>query len=106
MRSWDFQAPGLIAFGEGKAAGIGALVKGRISGKVLLVTGPVLLRSGTVDPVLRSLREAGAPFADLCRDQRRTHQPACACGLSLFRSEGCAALVACGGGGPWIWPRP
>lgn len=100
MRSWDFQAPGLIAFGEGKAAGIGALIKGRISGKVLLVTGPLLLRSGTVDPVLRSMREAGAPFAIYAETSGEPTSLHAHAALSLFRSEGCAALVACGGGGP------
>lgn len=106
MRSWDFQAPGLIAFGEGKAAGIGALVKGRISGKVLLVTGPVLLRSGTVDPVLRSLREA----ARLSRSMPRpaANPPAC----MRMRPCPCSAARAARlwwpaeAAGPWIWPRP
>ena len=32
MHAWNFRTPGLIAFGEGKAARIGALVKGRTSG--------------------------------------------------------------------------
>lgn len=40
MGAWDFQAPGLIAWGECKAARTGAAVKSRVSGKVLPIAGP------------------------------------------------------------------
>ena len=100
MHAWNFRTPGLIAFGEGKAARIGALVKGRTSGKVLLVTGPVLLRTGVVEPVLQSLRKAGVPFALYAETSGEPTSRHADEALALFRREDCAALVACGGGGP------
>lgn len=100
MHSWDFQSPGLLAFGEGKAACIGSLVKSRISGKILLITGPVLLRTGAVEPVLRSLREAGVPFALHAETSGEPTSRHAEDALALFRRENCTALVACGGGGP------
>ena len=100
MHAWNFRTPVLIAFGEGKAARIGALVKGRTSGKVLLVTGPVLLRTGVVEPVLQSLRKAGVPFALYAETSGEPTSRHADEALALFRREDCAALVACGGGGP------
>lgn len=100
MHAWNFRTPGLIAFGEGKVARIGALVKGRTSGKVLLVTGPVLLRISVVEPVLQSLRKAGVPFALYAETSGEPTSRHADEALALFRREDCAALVACGGGGP------
>ena len=100
MHSWDFQSPGLIAFGEGKAACVGPLVKNRISGKILLVTGPVLLRTGAVEPVLQSLREADVSFALHAETSGEPTSRHVEDALALFRRENCTALVACGGGGP------
>ena len=100
MRNWSCFSPRCIVFGEGKAAGTGALAAQWGRGRALVVTGPYLLRSGTVEPVLRSLREAGllGPiYADIATEPTDRHVDEA---LALFRHEGCGTIVACGGGGP------
>lgn len=76
------------------------MVKSRISGKILLVTGPVLLRTGAVEPVLQSLREADVPFALHAETSGEPTSRHVEDALALFRRENCTVLVACGGGGP------
>lgn len=100
MAGWNCFSPKCVAFGEGKSASAGALLRQWAHGRALVVTGPYLLRSGTVEPVLRSLREAGLlgpVYADITTEPTSRHV---AEALELFRKENCSALVACGGGGP------
>lgn len=100
MRNWNCFSPRCIAFGEGKASETGAFAAQWGRGRALVVTGPYLLRSGTVEPVLRSLREAGllGPiYSDIDSEPTDRHVDEA---LALFRHEGCGTIVVCGGGGP------
>lgn len=100
MQEWTFRSPELIIFGEGKAGHVGELVKGRTSGKILLLTGPVLLRTGVVEPVLYSLRKAGVPLTVYAERSGEPTSRDVEKVLELFHTEGCTAIIACGGGGP------
>lgn len=62
MHALNFRTRGMIAFDEGNAVRIGALVKGRTSGKILLVTGPVLLRTGVADRCCNSCERRARPL--------------------------------------------
>lgn len=104
MGAWDFQAPGLSAWGECKAAGIGAAVKSRVSGKVLPVAGPrpraparrSLFRMPRGQPLGRAAfclrpgksRMTPGQGAHACRQSARArprrHRPAVPGGLSGF----------------------
>ena len=53
-----------------------------------------------MEPVLRSLREAGVPFAPTPKPAASSTSRHAEDALALFRRENCTALVACGGGGP------
>lgn len=65
---WNWFSPKGIVFGEGKAASAGLFAKQWGRGRALVITGPFLRRSGVVEPVFRSLREAGllgAVYSDI-----------------------------------------
>lgn len=97
---WNWFSPKGIVFGEGKAASTGLFARQWGRGRALVITGPFLRRSGVVEPVLQSLREAGllgAVFSDIPSEPTDRHVGEA---LDLFRRERCASIVACSGGGP------
>lgn len=97
---WNWFSPKCVIFGEGKAALSGETARQWGRGRVLLITGPYLLRSGAVRPVLDSLRDVGLlgpVYADIPSEPTAVHVDRA---LALFRAEDCRAIVACGGGGP------
>ena len=97
---WNWFSPKGIVFGEGKAASTGLFARQWGRGRALVITGPFLRRSGVVEPVLQSLREAGllgAVFSDIPSEPTDRHVGEA---LDLFRRERCGTIVACGGGGP------
>ena len=97
---WNWFSPKGIVFGEGKAASTGLFARQWGRGRALVITGPFLRRSGVVEPVLQSLREAGllgAVFSDIPSEPTDRHVREA---LGLFRRERCGTIVACGGGGP------
>jgi alcohol dehydrogenase class IV len=57
--TWTFHSAGQLIFGPGATAHLGETAMALNIRRVLLVTDPVLLRAGLVDPVLGPLREAG-----------------------------------------------
>jgi len=67
MEPYDFTAPGLIRFGEGRSLEVGAVV--RASGRrAWLLTGSSFdADGGPADVMLRSLDEAGVPWARIGR---------------------------------------
>lgn len=103
---WNWFSPKGIVFGEGKAASTGLFARQWGRGRALVITGPFLPRSGVVEPVLQSLREAGllgAVFSDIPSEPTDRHVREA---LDLFRRERCGTIVACGGEGPSTLPRP
>jgi alcohol dehydrogenase len=68
--------------------------------KVLLVTDPGVMAAGWADDVLSYLTEAGvehAVYAAVTSNPKATEVKA---GAAIYRSEGCNAIVAVGGGSP------
>ncbi len=60
MEPFVFNTTPSIVFRPGAAAELGALVGGRLGGRVLFVTDPGLRRLGLCDPAIASLESAGA----------------------------------------------
>jgi alcohol dehydrogenase class IV len=57
--TWTFHTAGQLIFGRNATQQLGEVAVGLNIRRLLLVTDPVLLRAGLVDPVLGSLSEAG-----------------------------------------------
>ncbi len=96
-----FHAPTLLRFGPGVVAEVGAWFAARGVRRVLVVCGPgATLRSGGLAAAVRSIRAAGCDalvFSDVPADPTTSAADA---GASFFRSEGCDAVLAYGGGSP------
>src|SRR5947209_2774937 len=57
--TWTFHSAGQLLFGRDAAQRVGEVAAGLNIRRLLLVTDPVLMQAGLVDPVLGSLSEAG-----------------------------------------------
>ena len=92
---WNWFSPKGIVFGEGKAASTGLFARQWGRGRALVITGPFLRRSGVVEPVLQSLREAGllgAVFSDIPSEPTDRHVREA---LGLFRIFICPEYCGC-----------
>jgi alcohol dehydrogenase len=88
----------VLLVGPGSAARLGQAIGDFGHRKLLLVTDAVIERMGLMAPLTDALRSAGTEFvvfADITPD---APIPLIEQGLELFRSEGCDAIVAFGGG--------
>ena len=95
-----FRVPATIQAGVGAAALTGAEVKRLGAKSALLITDKFLLDSGTVQPVLDSLKEAGIGveiYAGVDKEPTLQHV---AESLALLHKAGCRAIIGCGGGSP------
>jgi alcohol dehydrogenase len=93
-----FQMPSVIHFGNAAAAQTGPEAKRMGAKKVLLVTDAILMRAGTVKPVLESLSAAGVEAVIF---DKVASEPVLAFideGLKLLRKKKCEVIVAVGGG--------
>ena len=93
-----FQMPSVIHFGNNAAAQTGPEAKRMGAKKVLLVTDAILMRAGTVKPVLESLSAAGVEAVIF---DKVASEPVLAFideGLKLLRKKKCEVIVAVGGG--------
>jgi alcohol dehydrogenase len=100
MRTFSFQLPTRIEFGDGLSHRVGEEAKGLGGTRALVVTDPGVRAAGLVEPVLEDLRQAGIDglvFDDVSpnpRDLQVAH------GAAVASAEGCDVLVAVGGGSP------
>ncbi len=100
MPTRAFRVPPTIQVGTGAAALTGAEVKRLGAKTALLITDKFLLDSGTVQPVLDSLREAGIRveiYAGVDKEPTLAHVDE---SLALLRASGCETVIGCGGGSP------
>lgn len=99
MENFNFYAPTYFAFGKGKEAEVGHLVKQFGGTKVLLhYGGGSIKKNGAYDGVVKSLTDAGIPFVELGGVQPNPRSGLVYEGIDLCRKEGVDFVLAIGGG--------
>lgn len=100
MKTFSFQLPTRIEFGNGVSRNVGTEAAGLGGTRALVVTDPGLRTAGLVEPVVADLEAAGLStviFDDVAPNPRDT---SVAAGAELAVAEGADLLVAVGGGSP------
>jgi alcohol dehydrogenase len=100
MKSFSFQLPTRIEFGDGASAAVGDEAKGLGGTRALIVTDPGVMAAGLVEPVKDRLEAAGLSsivFDGVAPNPRDTSVVE---GTRIVEAEGCDLLVAVGGGSP------
>ena len=99
MENFNFYSPTYFAFGKGKEAEVGALVKRFGGSKVLLHYGSgSVKRNGVFDSVARSLAEAQIPYIELGGVKPNPRSGLVYEGIELCRKEKIDFILAVGGG--------
>lgn len=99
MDNFNFYSPTYFAFGKGKEAEVGRLVKQFGGTKVLLhYGGGSIKKNGAYGGVVKSLQEAGIPFVELGGVQPNPRSGLVYEGIELCRKEGVDFVLAVGGG--------
>lgn len=99
MDNFNFYSPTYFAFGKGKEAEVGTLVKRFGGTKVLLHFGGGSIKTnGVYDGVVKSLNEAGIPFVELGGVKPNPRSGLVYEGIELCRKEGVDFVLAVGGG--------
>lgn len=99
MDNFNFYSPTYFAFGKGKEAKVGALVKRFGGSKVLLHYGGGSVKTnGVFDSVTKSLEEAGIPYVELGGVKPNPRSGLVYEGIELCRKEGVDFVLAVGGG--------
>jgi alcohol dehydrogenase len=88
----------VLLVGPGSAAKLGQTVADFGHRKLLLVTDAVITRLGLAAPLTEALRAAGTAFVVFDAVTPDAPIPVIEQGLELYRSEGCDAVIAVGGG--------
>ena len=99
MRFVPIPQPGLLV-GPGSSGQLGQAIAGFGHAKILIVTGGSLPRRGLLKPLTDALDAAGTPYVVFDEITPDAPLPLVEKGIELFRSNGCDALVAVGGGSP------
>lgn len=88
----------VLLVGPGSAAKLGQTIGGFGHRKLLLVTDAVITRLGLATPLTDALRAAGTQYVVFDAITPDAPIPLIEQGLELYRSEGCDAVLAVGGG--------
>jgi alcohol dehydrogenase len=100
MRTFSFQLPTRIEFGDGLSRQVGAEAKNLGGTRALVVTDSGIRATGLLEPLLDDLKQAGIEgvvFDDVSPNPRDTQV---AHGAEVAADEKCDVLVAVGGGSP------
>jgi alcohol dehydrogenase len=100
MRTFSFQLPTRIEFGDGLSRQVGAEAKSLGGTRALVVTDSGIRATGLLEPLLDDLKQAGIEgvvFDDVSPNPRDTQV---AHGAEVAADEKCDVLVAVGGGSP------
>lgn len=100
MKSRSFRVPSTIHFGINAVREAGNEAKLLGARRALLITDQVLASSGTIDPVVGSLRDAGIAtviYEGVNSEPTSSHVREA---VQRFQEERCDILIACGGGSP------
>lgn len=99
MNNFNFYSPTYFAFGKGKEAEVGQLVK-RFGGSKVLIHygGGSIKRNGAYQGVVKSLEAAGIPYVELGGVMPNPRDGLVYEGIELCRKEGVDFVLAVGGG--------
>jgi alcohol dehydrogenase len=100
MKSFSFQLPTRIEFGNGVSATVGDEAKNLGGTKALLVTDPGVAAAGLVEPVQARLEAAGLGTVLFDGVAPNPRDASVAAGAEVVAAEGCDVMVAIGGGSP------
>jgi alcohol dehydrogenase class IV len=95
---WTFHSAGQLVFGRNAVAQLGELAARLGAKRVLLVTDPVLVKAGLVEPVRRPLDQTGAAVEVFPGGEPEPSMKATEACVALARQFRPDALVALGGG--------
>lgn len=99
MQNFQYFAPTKVVFGRGTESQAGELVKEQGATKVLIhYGGGSVVRSGLLDRVEASLKEAGIPYVKLGGVKPNPRLSLAREGIELCRKEKVDFLLAVGGG--------
>ncbi len=99
MKNFNFYSPTYFAFGRGKEAEVGSLVKRFGGSRVLLhYGGGSVKRNGVFDSVTKSLTEAGLSYVELGGVKPNPRSGLVYEGIALCRKEKIDFILAVGGG--------
>ena len=99
MNNFNFYSPTYFAFGKGKEAEVGALVKRFGGSRVLLhYGGGSVKKNGVFDGVVKSLNEANIPYIELGGVKPNPRSGLVYEGIELCRKEKVDFILAIGGG--------
>ncbi len=100
QKAFEFRAPPRILFGPGVSQRVGEVARDLGCRRALVVTGPVLAKTGYPGQVVDSLSSAGltaAIFAEIDAEPTVRHVEQ---GLAALKENECDLVVALGGGSP------
>jgi alcohol dehydrogenase class IV len=86
--------------GPGSSARLGQAVGDFAHRRILIVTDPIVSRLGLLRPLTAALAASGTAFVVFDEITPDAPIPLVERGIELFRSEGCDAIIAFGGGSP------
>ena len=84
--------------GPGASARLGQAICDFDHTRVLIVTDPVVAKLGLMEPMLQALKAGGMAYVVFDKMQPDAPIPLIEKGVALFKSKGCDAIVAFGGG--------
>lgn len=94
-----WREPEILHFDNG-TRGLGAFVKTKGYKKVFVVTGPNVYKKGLADELINGLEESGVPYALFNKVVNNPTIDNIEEAFALYKSEGCDAIIALGGGSP------
>ncbi len=99
MENFEFYNPTRIIFGNGTISQVGKRLSDCHANKVLVHTGGSSARkSGVLDQVLQSLRDASIAYVELCGVVPNPRLSLVRTGIKLVKDEGIDCILAVGGG--------
>ncbi len=96
--SWSFYSAGQLVFGTGRARDTGDLLRGCGWRKGLIITDPVLIEAGVVQPVLDSLQSAGIDFEVFDGGSAEPPIETAVTAVEIAASYGPDVIIGIGGG--------
>jgi alcohol dehydrogenase class IV len=96
--TWTFHSAGQLVFGPHAAGQIGEIAARLAARRVLIVTDPMLVRAGLVDPIRETLGRAGIVVADFAGGEPEPSFAAVLASLEVARHFRPDALLGLGGG--------
>lgn len=98
--SRSFKVPATLHIGEQASAEAGPEAKRLGVRKALLVTDEILIKTGTIDPIAASLRNADIAYEIYSGVDKEPTLKHVEEGLAMVKEHQCDLLIGCGGGSP------